>query len=246
MQALAHFPGQVEPVEFGILQLQFLDHAQALRVVPETAVACHQPVERLLAEMAEGRMAEIVRQRDRLGEVLVQAERAGQRPRDAGDLDGMGHPRPVMVARAVEEDLRLVLEPAEGAAVDDPVAVALEVEAEPVLVLRMDAAAGGGAGLRVGREMAGLTFLQIKTASRHGTKVVTLPPAIQLNRSAIGATRNKWRWQLHIGDCILRQDERIRGSTSDRPLFLSRSLGPVWPWRALPRQNLAPHQGGRR
>ena len=81
-----------------------------------------------------------------------------------------------MIARAVEEDLGLVLEPAEGAAVDDPVAVALEVEAEPVLVLRVHAAARRGAVLRVGREMAGLAFLQIKTASRHPTKLSPYRP----------------------------------------------------------------------
>ena len=88
-------------------------------------------------------MAEVVRQRDRLGQVLVQAERPGDGARDAGDLHRVGHARAVMVARAVEEDLRLVLQPAEGAAVDDAVAVALEGGAELVAVLLVRAAAGG-------------------------------------------------------------------------------------------------------
>ncbi len=83
----------------------------------------------------KGGVAEVVGERNRLGEVFVEAERTGERPGDAGDLDGVGHPGPVMVAGAVEEDLGLVFEPAEGAAVDDPVAVALEDGAEGVLVL---------------------------------------------------------------------------------------------------------------
>ena len=41
-------------------------------VVLEAAVRRHQAVERALAGMPERRVAEVVRQRDRLGEVLVQ------------------------------------------------------------------------------------------------------------------------------------------------------------------------------
>ena len=91
----------------------------------------------LFAQMTERWMPEIVGQRDRLGQVLVHAQRAGERARDARDLDRVGHPRAIMIACAVEENLRLVLEPAEGAAVHDPVAVPLESSAETVLVLRV-------------------------------------------------------------------------------------------------------------
>ncbi len=77
VQALEHFPRQVEPVELGIFQLEFLHDAQALRVVAKAAVAGHELVQRFLAEMAEGRMAEVVRERDGLGEVLVEAEGRG-------------------------------------------------------------------------------------------------------------------------------------------------------------------------
>jgi len=116
-------------------------------------------------------MTKIVRQRDGLGEVLVQAERPCQRPRDARDLNGVRHPRPVMIAGAVEENLRLVFEPAKRAAVDDPVPVALEIEPETVLVLGMQTPARRGTILRVRREVTDLTSLQIKTASRHYTNL---------------------------------------------------------------------------
>ena len=71
-------------------------------------------------------MAEIVRQRQRLGEVLVEAERAGQRARDLGHFERVGEPGAVVVALVEDEHLRLVLEPAEGRRMDDAVAIAAE------------------------------------------------------------------------------------------------------------------------
>ena len=49
-------------------------------------------IERALAGMAERRMAEIVRERQRLGEVFVEAERARDRTGDLLDLERMGQP----------------------------------------------------------------------------------------------------------------------------------------------------------
>ena len=81
---------------------------KALRVVVETAVARKRRIERAFAGVTERRMAEVVRQRQRLGEVLVEAERAGERAGDLGDLQRVGQPGAVMVALVVDEDLRLV------------------------------------------------------------------------------------------------------------------------------------------
>ncbi len=72
-QALQRLPGEIEAVEGGVAALQLGDDAQRLRVVIEAAEAAERLVERALAGMAERRMAEIVRQRQRLGEVLVAA-----------------------------------------------------------------------------------------------------------------------------------------------------------------------------
>src|SRR5665213_2608721 len=55
--AFERFPGQV---------------AQRLVLMRQAAVLAHGLFERLLAGMAEGRVAEVVRQRSRLGEILVQ------------------------------------------------------------------------------------------------------------------------------------------------------------------------------
>ena len=97
-QAFERFPGQVEPVEGRIAPLEPGDHAEALGIVVEAAAPGHRRIERPLAGMPEGRMAEIVSERQRLGQVLVEAEGAGQRPGDLGNLDRMGQPRAVVVA----------------------------------------------------------------------------------------------------------------------------------------------------
>ena len=125
-QALQRLPGQVQPVELGIAPLQPGHDAQRLGVVVEAAERRHAVVERVLAGMAEGRVAEVVRQRQRLGQVLVEPQRAGQRAGDLRHLDRVGQPRAVVVALVVDEDLRLVLQAAEGGGMDDAVAVALE------------------------------------------------------------------------------------------------------------------------
>ena len=67
-------------------------------------------IEDVLAEVAEGRMPEIVAEADRLDEVLVETERAGDGPRDSRDLEGMREPGAVVIALGSDEYLRLVLQ----------------------------------------------------------------------------------------------------------------------------------------
>ena len=56
-------------------------HAQGMGVVVEAAVTRQCGIERILAGMAEGRMADVVGQAQRLGQVFVEAsERAMTRP----------------------------------------------------------------------------------------------------------------------------------------------------------------------
>ena len=62
----------------------------------------------------------------RLGEVFVQVQAAGDGAGDLGDLEGVREAGHEVVADGGDEDLGLVLEAAEGLAVDDAVAVALE------------------------------------------------------------------------------------------------------------------------
>src|SRR5690606_25088115 len=93
----------------------------------EAAPRRHAGVELVLARVPEGRVAEVVRQRDRLDEVLVEAQASCDRARDLRDLDRVRKPRAEQVAFVIDEDLRLVLEATERRAVHDAVAVALEL-----------------------------------------------------------------------------------------------------------------------
>ena len=70
--------GQIEAVEPGVAALELGDDAQSVAVVVEAAVLGHAGVERVLAGMAEGRMAKVVAERDRFGEVVVEPQAPGQ------------------------------------------------------------------------------------------------------------------------------------------------------------------------
>jgi hypothetical protein len=94
--------------------------------------------------VAEGRVAEVVAQADRLDEVLVERERAGDRARDLRHLERVCHAGAVVVALRCDEHLRLVLQAAKRLAVHDPVAVALQRRAQRAVLL------GDGALGRVG------------------------------------------------------------------------------------------------
>ena len=123
-QAFERLPGEIEAVEARIFLFQLGDHAQRLGVVVEAAGAAHRGVERALAGMTERRMAEIVGERQRLGEVLVDAKRPRNGAGDLRDFETMGEARAVMIALVIDEHLGLVVEPPEGHRMQDAVAVA--------------------------------------------------------------------------------------------------------------------------
>ena len=101
----------------------------------KAAAVAEQLVERRLAGVPERRVARVVAEPDRLGQVLVQPQRARDDTRDAGGLERVGHARAVVVARGVDEDLRLAFQPPERLRVEDAVAVALERGADTAFVL---------------------------------------------------------------------------------------------------------------
>ena len=72
-------------------------------------------------------MAEVVGETDRLHQILVDIQGAGDGPRDLGYLQRVRQPGPVQIPLVVDEDLCLVNEPPERGAVDDPVPVPLEL-----------------------------------------------------------------------------------------------------------------------
>ena len=102
---------------------------------PAEAALAQQLVERLLPGVPERRVADVVADRDRLGEILVQAQRPRDAARDARRLERVREPRAEVVALGIDEDLRLVAQTAERLRVDDPVAVALERRPQAALLL---------------------------------------------------------------------------------------------------------------
>ena len=99
-------------------------------------------VERRLARVPEGRVAEVMPKADRLGEVLVEAQGARHRARDADGLERVREASAVVIALGRHEDLCLVLQAPERLAVGDAVAIALERAAQAAGNLCDEAAAG--------------------------------------------------------------------------------------------------------
>jgi hypothetical protein len=120
----------------------------------ETLIGRERVIERALAGMAERRVSEVVRKGERLGEILVEAERPGDGAGDLRNFETVREPRAQVVALVMDEDLRLVLEPPERVGVDDAVAVALERRAQRVLRLLIKASACRRRIGRIGRPPA--------------------------------------------------------------------------------------------
>ena len=136
--------------------------AQRLGIVAEAPVPLHRVAERGLARMAEGRVAEIMREAQCLGQILVESQRAGDHPPDLRDFEAVGEAGAIMIAVGRDEYLGLGLQAAEAHRMDDPVAVALERAAGPALLARIGAREfagrpGGGIGGIGGAGVHGLS-----------------------------------------------------------------------------------------
>src|SRR5690606_5695999 len=135
----------------GVAAFEPGDDAQRLCIVVEAAPGRHLVVERFLPGMAEGRVPEIMDERDRLRQVLVAAQRPRQGASNLRDLDRMSQSLAKVVALVRNEDLRLVLQPPEGGRMDDAVAVALEGCPRRAFRLVIEAAAAPGGVACIGR-----------------------------------------------------------------------------------------------
>ena len=169
--AVEHLPREIQPRKRRIARFQFLGDRQGIPIVRKAAVLTQALVERVLAGMAIGRVADIVKQGQGLDQVLIEPQGPADGARDRGDLVGVRKPRAVVVAHVAGEDLHLAAQAAKGRRMDNPVAVALVGPAIGVLGLRMLAATRGGARLRVageqGRFALGGGLRQGKGTGRH-------------------------------------------------------------------------------
>jgi hypothetical protein len=104
----------------------------------------------------ERRVAEVVREADRLGERFIQPQRPCDRTCDLRDFDRVRQPRPVEIALVIDEHLRLVDEPPERGRMNDSIAVALVLAAQDRRRLNVHTSARGGLGGGVRGEGCGI------------------------------------------------------------------------------------------
>lgn len=125
--AFADFERQIQAGKAGITLLELLDNAQRVNVVIEAvAETAHLPVQFLFTGVRERRMADVVNQGQRFGEIFIETQHRGERAGDLRNLDGMGEPVAEMIGKAGREDLRLGFQTPESACVNDAIAVALK------------------------------------------------------------------------------------------------------------------------
>src|SRR5689334_12912354 len=125
--ALTDFKRQVQPREARVAAFKRFHDAQRLQIVIEAiAEAAHQAIQFLFAGMAEGRMADVVRQRESFGKIFIHTQNSGHGARDLRNLDGMRQAVAEMIRDAGGEHLGLVFEPAERPRVYHSIAVALK------------------------------------------------------------------------------------------------------------------------
>src|SRR3954470_15775984 len=130
--------------------------------------------------MTERRVPEIVSQGNRLRQVFIQGKRPRNRAADRGDFDGMGQPRPQMIAGAVQENLGLIFQSSERARMDDAGTITLKFR--PVGVARL--------GVRPPARLSG--FLSERREDANFVRLHLFPPL-----PALLPTRAGWQIVRH-------------------------------------------------
>ncbi|MDT4863467.1 hypothetical protein FQZ97_981760 [compost metagenome] len=93
---------------------------------PDRGLRLHAGVQSILPGMAKRRVPQIVSERDRLDQILVQTQRTRDAAPKLRHLQRVGQTRSKQIAFVVEKNLGLVDQPAKRGAVDDAVTVALK------------------------------------------------------------------------------------------------------------------------
>lgn len=112
--------------------------------------------------MAEGRVPEIVAERNRLHQIFIQRQRPRHRARNLRDFEGVRQTRAEMITVGDEKNLPFVFEPAKRPRVNNAIAIALKRRAILVLVFRKPAGGvGANAAARIRREPLRFEFLPV-------------------------------------------------------------------------------------
>ena len=92
-------------------------------VVEAIAVFAHAFVEFLFAGVAEGRMPDVVHERERFGKIAIDVQRAGNGAGDLRHFESVREPVAEMIGKTHGENLRFGFQPAERARMNDAIAV---------------------------------------------------------------------------------------------------------------------------
>src|SRR5260363_211754 len=149
----ARFKAKIESVKTAVPLFEFIDHHQTLQIVFKAAVFAHACVERVLPGMAERRMTEIVRERNRFDERFIPAQIARDRTRNLRHYQAMREPGPEQISFIIDKNLRFVFQPSERSAMNTPDTVTLKFGARPRGWLRPLPAARLRRARRIRREM---------------------------------------------------------------------------------------------
>src|SRR4029077_17578159 len=125
-ETFQRFPTQIETVECGIAVLKIRHYTQGLRIVIEAPITSEALVERPLAGMPKWRMPQIMHERQRFGEVFVEAQGTRERAGDLHNFERVRQSCAEVIAFVIDKHLRFMSEPPERRRMDDPVAIAAE------------------------------------------------------------------------------------------------------------------------
>src|SRR5579883_2482774 len=252
--SFAHFECQVQARKSRVALLELLDNPEGVDIVVERfPEPRHLPVEFLLAGVGERRMPDVMGERQRLGEILVELESRRGRPRDLRHLDRVGQTVAEMIGNPLGEDLGLGLQPAERARMHDPVAVALEFIAVGVQGFRITPAAALRHLKSQPGEHAGSETAPIAAAARRTTRAPPgSPPPACCGASPGSCALRPAAWESAHGPAPAAPGPSIQRSSGAPPDLPApscpgrcwkiwrrtrRSLSTFLPWSAFPSEN---------
>ena len=125
-QTVERLVGEVQPAKRGVWMLEVLDDTEGMGVVIETARIRHALFKRLFPRMTKRRVPQVMGQDDGLGQRFVGSKHGRKAAGDLSGLQGVCQSGAEMIVKRRREDLRLMLQAAEGRTLDDAVAVQLK------------------------------------------------------------------------------------------------------------------------
>src|SRR5215472_9003308 len=136
--SFAHLECQIQAGKIQVALFELLDDPQRMQIMVEAlAELTHACIKLLFAGMSKRRMADVVNERKRFGQVRIHIERARHGPGNLSDLKRVRKPVPKMIGEAGGENLRFRFEAPEGARVNHTVAITRVVVSVSMLRFRV-------------------------------------------------------------------------------------------------------------